>query len=287
MNSIHAASVVIGAMLLTTMAYSAEPLFESADIVEFESSAFIYPPSPFKVKRAKKLGIEIEIESEPSVPLTGYLAKPSGEGRFPAVILLHTCAGISEHEESWSDRLVSWGYVVLTVDSLIPRGQKNICDGSLRRTRPWSRALDAYGAKEYASTLPFVDAGRVAVVGMGHGGMAVLEAGKRSTSTGLSTTAFQAAIVFYPLCGVPDPTDTPTLILIGSDDNRTPPDQCRTYVNKLEHPHEVVLEVFPGAHHEFDDPGVDNVEVDQIARSNADATAQAIRMTREFLSERM
>ncbi len=287
MKRIFAASLMIGAMLLTNIACSAESLFDSAEVVEFESSAFTYPLSPFKVKRAKKLGIEFESETEPSVPLTGYLAKPTGEGRFPAVILLHTCAGISDHEESWSDRLVSWGYVVLTVDSLTPRGDKYICDGSMRTITPWVRALDAHGARGYLSTRPFVDPNRVAVMGLSHGGMATLEAIRQSTFTGLATTPFQAAVVFYPLCSHPEPIDTATLILIGGEDNWTPPDLCREYLSNLQPPHEVVLEVFPGAHHAFDHPGIDMVELGHTVRSNPEATAQAVRMTREFLSKRM
>lgn len=287
MKRIHAVSLIIGAVLFSNIVFSAESLFERAEVVEFESFAFTYPPTPFEVKRAKKLGIEIESETEPSVPLTGYLAKPIGGGRFPAVILLHTCAGISKHEESWSDRLVSWGYVVLTVDSLTPRGQKYICDGSSGWITPWSRALDAYGARRYLSTYPFVDPTRVAVMGMSHSGMAILEVIKRSTSTGLATTTFQAPVALYPLCGEPEPIDTPTLILIGSDDNWNPADQCRAYMSKLQPPHEVILEVFPGAHHVFDHPGIDIVELGHIVRSNPEATAQAVRMTRELLSKRM
>lgn len=287
MKRVHAATLMIVTILLADIASSAGSLFEGAEVVGFESAAFTYAPSPFMVKRAKKLGIEIEVETEPSVPLTGYLAKPAGEGPFPAVILLHTCAGISEHVESWSGRLVSWGYVVLTVDSLTPRGQKSICDGSLRRTTPWSRALDAYGARAFLSTRPFVDPDRVAVIGMAHGGMATLEAIKRSTYTGLATTPFQAAVVYYPLCGVPDPNDTPTLILMGSDDNKTPPDQCRTYLSKLQPPHEVVLEVFPGARHVFDHSEANAAESGTVVQSNTEATAQAVRMTREFLSRHL
>lgn len=287
MKRVYAASLMAGVMLLTNIAYGAGALFESAEVVEFESSAFTYPPSPFKVKRAKKLGIEIESETEPSVPLTGFLARPSGEGRFPAVVLLHTCAGITEHEESWSDRLVSWGYVVLTVDSLTPRGDTYICDGSLRRTTPWSRALDAHGAREFLSARAFVDPDRIAVIGMSHGGMAALEAIRQSTYAVLTTTPFRAAVVFYPLCGEPEPIGTPTLILIGSEDNWTPLDQCEEYMTRLQPPHEVVLEVFDGAHHAFDHPGIDSVELGHIVRTDSEAAAQAVQMTREFLNTRM
>ncbi len=55
-----------------------QPVFEGAEVVEFESVFYTYPPSPFKVKQAKKLGKALELVTEPSIRLTGYLAKPEG-----------------------------------------------------------------------------------------------------------------------------------------------------------------------------------------------------------------
>lgn len=106
--------VVIGASLVvaivfTQAAFGAQPVFESAEVVEFGSVSYTNPPSPFKVKQAKKKGITLEPKIEPSIPLKGFLARPEGNVPFPVVVIMHTCAGISEHEESWSDRLVAWG----------------------------------------------------------------------------------------------------------------------------------------------------------------------------------
>ena len=78
--------------------------FESAEVVEFESVFYTYPPSPFKVKQAEKLGKELELVTEPSIRLSGYLAKPEGEGPFPAVVFMHGCEGIWKATEVWSDR---------------------------------------------------------------------------------------------------------------------------------------------------------------------------------------
>lgn len=275
------------AILFSLNVLSAEPIFENAGVVEFESASYTYPLSPFKVKQAKKKGIKLEPKVEPSIPLTGFLAKPEGNGPFPAVVLMHTCAGITEHEESWSDRLVAWGYVVLTVDSFTPRGQKHICDGDQEWTTPWIRALDAYGAKRYLSTRPFVDPTRIAVLGLSHGGKTILEAIKRSNSAGLAITPFRAAVAFYPSCVEPEPIDIPVLVLIGSEDNWTPADHCVAYLDKLQPPHEMTLKVFEGAHHAFDHPGIDIVEFGHIVRSDPEAAAQAIQMTREFLNDRL
>ena len=71
------------AIVFAETAYSADSIFADAEVVEFESVSFTYTPSPFKVKQAKKLGIPVEVKTEPSVSLTGYLARPAGEEPRP------------------------------------------------------------------------------------------------------------------------------------------------------------------------------------------------------------
>jgi len=221
---------LVATIVFARPASSAAPIFAGSEVVEFESVSFTYTPSPFKVKQAKKLGIPVEVKTEPSVSLTGYLARLAGEEPRPAIVLLHPCFGISKAEEMWSDRLVSWGYVVLSVDSFKTRGFDNICDSSQGYVSPWARALDAYGAKKYLSTRPFVDSARIAVMGMSHGGNSVLEVIKQSTSEGLAMKPFQAAIAFYPLCSVPEPINTPSLILTGDMDQWHPAVLCEQYL---------------------------------------------------------
>jgi dienelactone hydrolase len=273
------------AMVFAETAYSADSIFADAEVVEFESVSFTYTPSPFKVKQAKKLGVPVEVKTEPSVSLTGYLARPAGEEPRPAIVLLHPCFGISRAEEMWSDRLVSWGYVVLSVDSFKPRGFDNICDSSQGYVRPWARALDAYGAKQYLSTRPFVDSARIAVMGMSHGGNSVLEVIKQSSSEGLAMKPFQAAIAFYPLCSVPEPINTPSLILTGDMDQWNPAVLCEQYLDKLQPQHEIRMKVFAGAYHAFDIVGLDTIDTGYIVRYNQKAADEAFRMSREFLEE--
>ena len=53
----------------------------------------------FKVRLAKKQVIPVEVKTEPSVSITGYLARPAGEEPRAAIVFLHTCFGLSEHGE--------------------------------------------------------------------------------------------------------------------------------------------------------------------------------------------
>ncbi len=267
-------------VVLGAIAFDTYPPLKAAEVVEFESA--MYPPTPFKIKKAKEL--RIALETEPGIPLRGFLAKPLGDGPFPAVVLMHGCGGISEWDEVWTNRLVAWGYVVLDVDSLEPRGETYICD------RPFavpvsSRTLDAYGAKIYLSTLPFVDPMRIAVMGMSHGGWAVLHAIKRSISANLKRKPFQAAVALYPWCEESEKIDTPTLILIGDKDDWTPANRCVRYVDTLQTPHGTTLKVFAGAQHAFDFEGIDKQVEGHTVRYDPQAAEKAIQMIRAFLGK--
>ena len=219
--------------------------------------------------------------------MTNPSSLQSSASLSPAIVLLHTCAGISKHEGIWAKRLSSWGYVVLTVDSLTPRGQEYICDGRLGSVSAWSRALDAYGAKKYLEDLSYVDMDKIAIMGMSHGGMAVLDAVKSSTSKGISITPFQAGIAFYPICGAVREIDIPTLILVGREDSWTPAGLCEEMLADIDPESDVVLKVYDGAYHLFDHPDIDTEELGFIIRSNPAAALDASESVRTFLTERL
>lgn len=76
---------------------------------------------------------------------SGLLAKPPGEGPFPAVALLHTCGGLTSVTTlDWPEYLTGLGYVTLSVDSFGSRGIKRCPTPLSRDRRELSR--DAYGA---------------------------------------------------------------------------------------------------------------------------------------------
>ncbi len=195
--------------------------------------------------------------------LSGYLARPdaglSAElggslkygAPFPAVVVLHGCAGIFGHSAVIADRLSSWGYLTLAVDSFGPRGSgiANRCGRGLP-----DQAFDAYAALRYLSQLDFVDPARVAVFGQSMGGDTALHAVDRDLAAQFSAERFRAAIAYYPYCEIPAATMTaPSLILIGEADETSPAEQCRQMAaHARPDGAPIALTVYPGAHHSFD-----------------------------------
>ena len=85
--------------------------------------------------------------------------------------MLHGCNGISSHSIAIADRLGSWGYVALTIDTLGRRGLDACYSGTYT-----DQAFDAYAALRYLATLEAVNPQRIAVLGQSMGGSAALYA---------------------------------------------------------------------------------------------------------------
>jgi hypothetical protein len=82
----------------------------------------------------------------PGDRIQGDLAKPHGAGPFPAVIVLHGCAGMHDTtKRKLVDELVAWGYVSLLVDSYATRRIDQACTSGAFATF-FRRRQDAYGA---------------------------------------------------------------------------------------------------------------------------------------------
>src|SRR4029450_13408842 len=113
------------------------------------------------------------------VAVPGETAPPAAAAPFPAVVWMHSCAGVvraARHMRDWTSRLVRLGYVVAIPDSFSPRGYHNgVCGyGALVTAR--LRADDAYAAFRRVETLPNVRADKVGLIGHSHCGWTVLAA---------------------------------------------------------------------------------------------------------------
>ena len=192
------------------------------------------------------------------VRLTGYLARPPGEGPFPAVVLLHGCGGFHSSMLFWADTLARWGYVTLAVDSFGPRNIEELCTGVVS---PY-QVLDGYAALRHLVAKPFVRPSQVAVMGFSQGGWAVLEALEKGGIGRQQAEKFRAGIAFYPVCKYASGImTTPVLVLIGDADTWTPAADCQAMAAgrpELGAPRvagdrtTLELVIYPGVHHAFD-----------------------------------
>ena len=241
-----------------------------------------------------------------SVQLDALLYEPAGTGNHPAVVFMHGCSGLwgathepKAREAAWAQLLLDRGYVVLMVDSFTPRRTRNMCspatfDPGVYTARPY----DAYAALAYLQSQPFVDPGRVAMMGWSEGGGAVLfTVGNNAPHR---NSGFRAAIAFYPgscnasRLGASWKSTVPLLVLIGEKDVWTPFGPCVLALESAKP--QVQIEVYPGAYHDFDWPGAPVRElkayrtrsgVVPITGENPAAHAAAAKLVPEFLEEHL
>ena len=59
------------------------------------------------------------------------------------MVALHGCGGMRPLHHRWAQTLQQWGYMVLLVDSLSPRGKTTICDSTRSVDPQYVRLPDA------------------------------------------------------------------------------------------------------------------------------------------------
>ncbi|MEM9106602.1 MAG: prolyl oligopeptidase family serine peptidase, partial [Pseudomonadota bacterium] len=112
----------------------------------------------------------------------GHIGMPEGDGPFPAVVLLHGCAGLQPNNFRWASFLNRHGYLTLIMDSFGPRSLVRTCHHDLESEALSNRQLDTLGAHAYLISRPDVDRQRIGLMGWSHGATVALElVGKRST----------------------------------------------------------------------------------------------------------
>ena len=213
---------------------------------------------------------------------------PEGSGPFPAMVVLHGCSGVVQHDRIWAQQLVAWGYVAVLVDSFRPRGVDNVCNHGMV-VPPLLQARDAFAAAQYVRALPTVRADRIGVIGFSHGGWAVLKAVLDDAVRADHARPFAAAVAFYPGCDPPDsPLVTDTLILIGDADDWTPVGRCARWRDTVAAAgHELRMIVYPGALHAFDAQTPPHAYAGHMIGRNPEAAAAAVAETRAFLAKRL
>jgi dienelactone hydrolase len=210
---------------------------------------------------------------EKPVSLFGWFFAAKAKARGPAVIALHGCGGLYGRDKDLNPRhramaelLQQEGYHVLFPDSFRPRGLESICAIKIgtRDITSANRRRDVFGALDWITKRPEVDASRIALLGWSHGGTTVLSANNRNFSgVAAHKVKPRAAIAFYPGCTAylkardDYRPNAPLLLMIGEKDDWTPAKSCVALQQKVraQYPNDTFeLRVYPDSYHNFDAP---------------------------------
>lgn len=194
-----------------------------------------------------------------TVTVTGTLTLPPTDEPVPAVVITHGCGGVGNGERAWARDLERAGYASFLVRSFEGRGVQRICRGE-ETVNIAGMLVDVYRAQQVLAEHPYVDGGRIAVLGLSFGGRTALWSALERFQERYDGGPFAAHVAFYPsTCYIEleDEAATrsgPIRILHGTADDWTPIGQCRDYIGRLQEAgvDAAILE-YPDALHGFDD----------------------------------
>jgi dienelactone hydrolase len=247
--------------------------------------------------------------------LVGYLWLPRGRGPFPAVVMMHGRHGaysslahgvydantLTKRHKMWGEFWAERGYVALHVDGFGPRGFPAGFAKGTYEDRPEQlnevtiRPLDAYGALRYLRTRRDVIGGRIGLQGWSNGASATLSSMARNTPGMQNPTpesGFEAALAFYPGCGMQDRykkayrTYAPVLLAIGTDDEEVSPKICQELNETGKRDGDrIEFVLYPGATHDFDDPGRQKQSIAANRKAKEDSMRRAEAFFARYLKE--
>ena len=147
---------------------------------------------------AQAAGVDAETIHYPSgrVSIEGYLAKPQGTGKFPAIVVIHENRGLNEHIRDVARRFAGEGFVALAPDLLSRAGgtasMKTVPEATaaIGRQPVWDLVGDLREGVAYLAKHPAVDAQKISSIGFCWGGW-------RSFTLATQVPTLYRAVVFY------------------------------------------------------------------------------------------
>ena len=198
-----------------------------------------------------------------------YAYIPDDQGRFPTLIAIPGCSGISSdnrvaeesnpqlreddllfrrHYRHMAEKFQDEGFVVLLVNIHNAEGLLTACAGEIQSERIAEYINESV---TWARGLPFVDSDNIHIIGWSMGGGGVLKwlHGPRSEATSV-----RSAVVVYPGCsGHTNLTiSMPILMLLGGSDDIADPSVCEELVRSVPIQRHITVENYSGARHGFD-----------------------------------
>jgi len=222
-------------------------------------------------------------KSGEAVNIVGHLFLPPGNGKVPAVVLLHGSGGIYSAElDYWPKQFNAAGIAVFTLDMFGPRGVQSTAEDQSQV--PFAADVaDAFAALRLLATHPRIEPQRIAVMGFSRGGAATLRASveriiaSQKLPDGLRYAAFIPTYAGGCAGGfrlVVKPgvfSKAPMLFIHGDADDYTPIGPCQDYADKIGKAGTAVeFVVLEGAHHKFDGDNVKRSYLRAVTRTRSD-----------------
>ncbi|MFL9877245.1 dienelactone hydrolase family protein [Herbaspirillum rhizosphaerae] len=278
-------------------------------------------PPPLPPLRTERVFLtSVESPGGKATALFGFWFKGKGKSdKKPTIIAMHGCGGlyssVNKEKIEFTPRhiamaraLTDAGYNVLFPDSFTPRGRRSICQETLaqREASSANRRYDVQIAMRWLATQDDVDYARIGMVGWSHGATTMLAAlNLAQTDVAVRKVQPKAAVAFYPTCTpyagsrTPYKPAAPMLILMGENDDWTPPEACESLEKKTEGSDTgITLRLYPDTYHDFDAPGLPihvRMDIPGVGKrgegvtsgGNADSRAEAYREMLKFLKDKL
>lgn len=232
------------------------PFSALAGIVAKEQLPYIYYVS-----------IPVEVDSVSfNVNAQYRLPRDAGDDPIPAVVILHSTAGVDSTGSFYAKALNRAGYATLELDMWSARGYTGGSES--RPDLPQETIPDAYAALKYLAELDEIDETKIGVIGFSWGGVVSLLSATEFYNGYLNSSGYQFAahVAHYPICYLYNNDElpisgfdfesltAPVLIQSGELDDYDVPLMCPSMVSSLsESDQELVeLNMYPRAYHAWD-----------------------------------
>ena len=267
---VHKAIVLTGSLAAaTTLVDLLGPQTSHANQVDPNDSALI--------------SSDIKYSSTDGAAIGAYLTRPKGEGRLPAIVVLHENRGLVDHIRDVARRLAKVGYVALAPDLLSRQGGTGSFGSpaeaieGIRKVDEEVVTKDLTGGINYLKGQNYVRANKIGVVGF-------CWSGGQATLILTRNRDLAAGVVYYGR----NPNDledvknisAPVLASYGEKDERITSGVPALEEAMKKHGKSFEYKIYPGAQHAFNNDT--NPE-----RYNAEAAKDAWGRTLEFFKKHL
>lgn len=183
---------------------------------------------------------------------SGFLARPSDNGNYPGIVLIHEWWGLNDNMKDTAKDLASHGYVVLAVD---------LFEGEVATDA--KKAMELVGSFDQEKATSNMNLATEYLIENHNtekiGSIGWCFGGAQSLNLALNNENMDATVIYYgQLTSDEDLLSSinwPVLGIFGELDQGIPPEQVKKFessLNDLQIPNEIVI--YPGVDHAFANP---------------------------------